>query len=556
MAGVSLNTTIQRNPAFFDYAAEDPTAGEIRSAKTQAVCGAPKRCMKGKSCSATCIAAGDDCLVDFPEPVQAEIRKMAQYILNRRTTQGRPVQPGSEEDIQLGKTVGTVGRHLTETTQLAKPATKANPSGIVESRAFGTTASAQKQYVKAKEIAGLKARRDLIGNAQDNENLMKAWQNEVFGRGVKLKREDLEDLFDSMPESAKKQLMNSGNPGTGKKKWYGQDKDGNDTVVTSGTRSRGLAVLDMYLRQGGTDAYQFGGRIFSPADFDVEHVKPVSTGGADHPRNWVLARSGAQRLRADEHLGKWIDSLPDPNDKVAMANYVDVRRKTDSAKRAIKALSREAYDRRKEYTDEEWYAIPNKKRMQITKLESGKEKLPRREPIGEYMFITGGKKDGFLAGAALHDPRKGGDAGADESTRGGRIAAPDGWKSAYAMYRKDHSAEESFKFREQINDVWKTFAKDRTASYDEMASDMKFLFKNNLTSNQFRLVQNDIDKGNANFKSSWGSKGGKPAAVTQIAGVNVSGLKPAQIGVLTKMENAGMSSADIREIIEGMKSGD
>ena len=209
-----------------------------------------------------------------------------------------------------------------------------------------------------------------------------------------------------------------------------------------------------------------------------------------------------------------------------MAHYIDVRRKTDAAKRAAKALSELAYNRRGEMTDEEWYAIPNKKRQQVTQLAGGKEKLPRREAVGEYMFITGGKKDGFLAGAALHDPRKGGAEGGEEGTRGGRIAAPDGWKSAYAMYRKDHTAAESFAFREKINDVWKTFAKDGTSGYDDMASAMKSLFRSNLTSNQFGLVQKDIDKGNANFKSSWGSKGpGASRGSTKDASIGPS-LKP------------------------------
>jgi hypothetical protein len=285
----------------------------------------------------------------------------------------------------------------------------------------------------------------------------------------------------------------------------------------------------MYIRQGGSDAYQFGGKVYSPADLDVEHVKPVSKGGRDHPSNWVLARSGAQRLRAEQHLGEWIDSLPNPNDKTAMAHYVDVRRKTDAAKRAIKALSKETYDKRSEISDEEWYAIPNKKRMQVTQLAGGKEKLPRREAIGEYMFITGGQKDGFLAGAALHDPRKGGGGGAeDTSSRAGRIAAPDGWKSAYAMYRKGHTAEESFAFRDQINDVWKTYAKDGTASFDKMASEMKSLFRDNLTPNQFRLVEADIDKGNANFKSSWGSKTSASAPPTTSKGATKMTQKDAE----------------------------
>ena len=565
--------TTQRNPAFFNFVGGDgqATVAEKRASDrgvaargTSGFTTGRDRCKRGKACGATCIAANEDCILDFPEPVQNEIRRMAKFLMERGGIAGANDAEQQQRFLQetdVGRAALMAGKHLTTETTLSKPSTKANPSGKVKSRAFGMSDQQQKQYVRAREIEGLKAQRDKIGDAQTNANLMKAWQQEVNSRGVKLNKKDLENLFDSLPESARRQLETSGNPGAGKKKWYGQDKDGNDIVVTSGTRARGLAVLDMYVRQGGTDAYQPGGRTYSPADLDVEHVKPVSKGGLDHPSNWVLARSGAQRLRADQHLGEWIDSLPNPKDRVAMAHYTDVRRKTDAAKRAAKALSELAYNRRGEMSDEEWYAIPNKKRQQVTQLAGGKEKLPRREAVGEYMFITGGKKDGFLAGAALHDPRKGGAGGDEEGTRGGRIAAPDGWKSAYAMYRKDHTAEESFAFRERINDVWKTFAKDGTSSYDDMASAMKSLFKGNLTSNQFRLVEEDIDKGNANFKSSWGSKGpgaakGLNSAPTMIGGVNVSGLKPGQIGVLRKMENAGISSSDIREIVEGMKSGD
>jgi len=573
MTGVLTDMTTQRNPGFFNFVGGDGqvTVAEKRASDrgvaargTSGFTSGRDRCRRGKACGVTCIDAREDCILDFPEPVQKEIRRMAKFVMERNGIAGANdplAQQRFLQETDLGRSQLMVGKHLTKKTTLTKNPTKANPSGLVESRSFGTTAQGQKQYVKAREIAGLRSQKDKIGDAQPNASLMKAWQQEVNSRGIRLNKKDLEDLFDSLPESARKQLQDSGNPGNGKKKWYGQDKDGNDIVVTSGTRARGLAVLDMYIRQGGTDAYQPGGKTYSPADLDVEHVKPVSKGGLDHPSNWVLARSGSQRLRADQHLGEWIDSLPDPNDRVAMAHYMDVRRKTDAAKRAAKALSEMAYNRRGEMTDEEWYAIPNKKRQQVTQLAGGKEKLPRREAVGEYMFMTGGKKDGFLAGAALHDPRKGGAGGGGEGTRAGTIAAPEGWKSAYAMYRKDHTAEQSFAFRDKINDVWKTFAKDGTSSYDDMASAMKSLFKSNLTSNQFKLVEKDIDKGNANFKSSWGSKGpgaskGSNTAPTVIGGVNVAGLKPGQIGVLRKMENAGMSSSDIREVIDGMKSGD
>jgi hypothetical protein len=131
--------------------------------------------------------------------------------------------------------------------------------------------------------------------------------------------------------------MQSGNPGKGN--WYGKDSNGNDvTTLNNGTRDRGIAVLGMYIRQGGRDAYGDSKRVLSPADFDVEHIRPASKGGLDHPSNWILARSGAQRQRADEELGKWIDKLPDPGNKTAMNKYYSDFAKDQQRKNAAKAI--------------------------------------------------------------------------------------------------------------------------------------------------------------------------------------------------------------------------
>lgn len=48
-------------------AAQAPTVGQIRTAKSQAVGGMRKRCRKGKNCSAACIANNMACLVTMPE---------------------------------------------------------------------------------------------------------------------------------------------------------------------------------------------------------------------------------------------------------------------------------------------------------------------------------------------------------------------------------------------------------------------------------------------------------------------------------------------------------
>jgi len=59
-----------------------PSASSIRSAKASAVGGGRKRCVKGKSCSATCIAGDETCLVEFPDPVQGPLGKVRQFVQN------------------------------------------------------------------------------------------------------------------------------------------------------------------------------------------------------------------------------------------------------------------------------------------------------------------------------------------------------------------------------------------------------------------------------------------------------------------------------------------
>lgn len=71
-----------------------PTGSQIRSAKRQAIGGARKRCQKGKSCSATCIAANEDCLVELPEPLQQATTKVAKVVEARKGGSGAPIASG------------------------------------------------------------------------------------------------------------------------------------------------------------------------------------------------------------------------------------------------------------------------------------------------------------------------------------------------------------------------------------------------------------------------------------------------------------------------------
>ncbi len=421
-----------------------PTASEIRSAKAEAVGGGRKRCSKGKNCSATCIAQGDDCLVEFPEPVQNEIRKMVGYLMKKGS-----VEEGSQRDIELGKAAILAGQHLT----------KESASGT--DKIFGTTAPGQSRLLTALEIADLKANRDRLGDAEFDQKVRQAFQKDVFSRGVNLERKDLELLYESLPQSAKLQLNNSGNPGKGK--WYGTDKEGNEiTTANNGSKGRGLAVFDMFFKQGGTDAYGSSKRVLSPADFDVEHIRPVSKGGLDHPSNWVLARSGAQRQRADTELKKWIDSLPDPRDRTALRAYYDAAAKKGRAKDALKKT----------------LASMNPKAM-------GDADLLKISPSNmKYLF---NRDSFFVSGLYGLGP-------------GGRLTntQPAVFGRAYGLARKHLSEDDVAAIRSEVKKVWNKDWMENGGSTKDMVRDYIKIYKNRLPAESFKLLEPEIVK--------WGAK--------------------------------------------------
>jgi hypothetical protein len=327
--------------------AKEVTRPEWDRAQRMKVGGLRDRCRKGKSCSATCIAINKDCVVEMPAPMQRELRRMAIYLLKKNK-----IKEGSLEDKRIGaglmqmKPVLKTTENKPETSGRGKDKLK---KGRVEFKR--DPRRAERQAVSWKEVQGLKARRDKLGNAEFNQEAMKVLQKDAFGRGLRLRQNELEMLFDALPKSTQDSLMSSGKA-TGAW-WGGKDANGNDIITKSPTRARGLAVLDMWYRQGGTDAYQGrGGKVWAPQDLDVEHMRPMSKGGADSPSNWILARAGAQRKRQDAELGKWIDSLP--KTEAEHRSYLSNLR-TEKTKRKIKKATLQALDP-KQFSDKEIFA--------------------------------------------------------------------------------------------------------------------------------------------------------------------------------------------------------
>lgn len=59
---------------------KEPTNSKIRQAKEKAVGGKKDRCVKGKSCSAACIAANKLCLVELPEMIHSSVNRVANKV--------------------------------------------------------------------------------------------------------------------------------------------------------------------------------------------------------------------------------------------------------------------------------------------------------------------------------------------------------------------------------------------------------------------------------------------------------------------------------------------
>jgi hypothetical protein len=505
MAGVSITSTTKRNPVFFNFAGGDGqvTVAEKRASDrgvaargTSGVTSGRDRCKRGKACGATCIAGNEDCIIDFPAPVQAQLQKMAQYIVNRRVKEGRAIAPGSEEDVQIGKAVGDVGRHLTKEGTYQRGSNKSKKE--TQERAFETTQFGQQRMISRREIDELKTNRDRIADAETNEKVRQAWQRDTQTKGVKLDRKSLEDLYDSLDLAAQQQLNATGSPGAGK--FYGGEKDGKPiTNAASANKERGLAVLDLYLKQGGTDAYGIGStRVFSPADLDVEHIRPMErkkgTGGKDEPSNWVLARSGAQRTRSDQLFKDFIDSLPNTKDNAAMAAYYSDKRKKDQATRAMARISQDIYKNRGRYTDEEFL-----KMVKLAKPPAKKGGEFTINPIAKKVFLNEkGQQDGFFTGAVLKNP-----------VGTGYATQPAGWAKAYLLVRKNNDDGVATKLRADVRDVWDRQWLSGKISTKEMTEKIADIYKSRLSPESWKLVEKDVNLAGSKLVKNYLNVGGE-----------------------------------------------
>lgn len=319
-----------------------PTRAKVLRAKAQAVGGGRKRCRKGKNCSAACIQSDMVCLVEFPLPVATGISNtrnaLADYIAKKND-----IKPGSIQDKRINAALNQMSSILDvkegeapgprSKTGLAKPevSVKTDPR------------RASRHGLLYDEIQGLKALKDKLNDAETQTQVAKALVKEATSRGLRLPRAELEMIYNVLPEATQKALAKSGQANG---QWYsGRDEQGKFKFSKGQGKERALAVLDLYLRQGGTDAYNSrGSKIWAPGDLSVEHIIPLSKGGIDAPSNWVLIRRGINTAKGTKDMGKWIDSLP--NSREEFKSYAKGYAKHQRLGR-VKKATEEAVDPKK-----------------------------------------------------------------------------------------------------------------------------------------------------------------------------------------------------------------
>lgn len=317
---------------------QGPTRSEIARSHRDAKGGYRKRCRQGKLCSATCIAMNKDCLVHLPLPLQREVRRAAIYIARK---QG--LTAGSASDIRQGVALQQMAPTLKVADGVKKvekiKGKKTQKPRLEFDRSEAAEKRAKMQLTTLKESLELQKRLPLLKGADKEIAQRRIAQLDAMNRGIKLPRNELEAMYDLLPDKTRKSLQDSGKA-TGR--WYdGKDENGKDKFKSgdSGSRERGLAIFDMWLRQGGTDAYLGrGGRVFAPQDMDLEHIVPFGKGGLDAPSNWVLIRSGLNQKRRDQELESFINKLPktEAEQRASLRDYAKNKR----AERLVKLKQR------------------------------------------------------------------------------------------------------------------------------------------------------------------------------------------------------------------------
>ncbi len=336
MAGVSTRNTIHRNPAFFNFAAEAPTATEIRTAKAKAVGGGPKRCTKGKSCSATCIDAREDCLVDLPEPVGVALSQVSR-MLRGMVEQGRVTEPEAQRVVSELRSSTASASPRSEQMEAYRRFAEGVKSGKLSDQDKDNVA---KLLISTTLVPGQDRNAARVMSFDEIQAALKPGRLEAFdaaykasftpegkfdparkgGMGEFMEKNFLKNkVSDEAAESAYYMLPSKvrsaiDKAGAVKQMYAGEDKDGNIKTSATPTRERGIFLVKRWMEQGGLDPYT--GKPIDIRNAEPEHLvafahAAAKGGGGDQPKNlmWAASQPNNQKAGAGDDFLAWKRNL-------------------------------------------------------------------------------------------------------------------------------------------------------------------------------------------------------------------------------------------------------
>jgi hypothetical protein len=315
-----------------------PTAGEIRSAKAEAVGGARKRCKLGKNCSATCIDAREDCLVDFPEPVAAALNQVRGYVQKLQESGGISPEEASkvttqiQEEVKPGKSVRETDRVKAFRTfgEKIKAGTITDDEKESIARLLVSTTLVPGQDRNAARVMSF----DEVNAALKPgklEAFEKAYQSSFVngkfdpsakgGMGDFMQKNFLKhEISDEMAKTAYEMLpprvrQAIDKAGAVNQMFAGYDEKGNPVFSSSPTRERGVFLVKRWMEQGGLDPYT--GKPIDIRNAEPEHLvaykhaQDKGGGGGDQPRNlmWAAAQPNNQKAGAGDDFMRWKETL-------------------------------------------------------------------------------------------------------------------------------------------------------------------------------------------------------------------------------------------------------
>lgn len=307
------------------------TAGEIEAADRNAVGGKRDKCKKGKSCSATCIYHGDDCVVDL-DPVLAEsLTKLVSHIKGF-------VDRGGDEEIALNalerfESSGTIEGQAKKVTKALNDIEKTYPDPKEREKritqVFDLVLPGMAKKGDTGEKQALSEDQVLyLANNKAIEGFEKVYQDVKSG---KLKTPEevnaalrplaqqrrVNDISDSqidlaislMPKDLIASLGKQGSPGEWGKWGANQDTlavpEGGHTPKNASAAERARLIVRIGMQEGMRDMYT--GQKVGFGDIDLEHTIPfgVAKAGAETGSNFGLTTRKNNREKGDISPEEW-----------------------------------------------------------------------------------------------------------------------------------------------------------------------------------------------------------------------------------------------------------